>query len=216
MPPTWVAITAKDQSGNTQNLSYLNESGSMTGGVPNGPLDPAMVLKDATGTAIGPANPLQVSAGALNFGPVPFALTLGASSYAAGAVMGGLQSLAIFRNLAQPSATISQFAFQWPTGLTFPVTILAFSKQPASTFTDGSVLSLAAADAKYLITGAPLTITPAATPGLTITSAVAAGDWSVKNADTTPALDIYLAVLAGVAIASPPSSAQGSISGLLD
>ena len=171
----------------------------------------------ATAPAFSGASTLGYT-GSLNFGPVPFALTLGASSYAAGACLGALQSISIFRSTTQPSATISQFVFQWPTALTAPVTILAFSKQPsATTFTDGSTITLAASDAKYLITGAPLTITPAAAPGLaTPTFALATGEWSVKNADATATLNIYLAVLAGVAIASPPTNAQGSISGVLD
>ena len=158
--------------------------------------------------------------GALNFGPVPFTLTLGAGAYPVGACLGGLKTVSVFRNLAQASASIVQLAFQWPTGLTNPVTILAFSRQPTSTtFTDGSTITLAATDAEYLITGAPLTITPATTPGMTApTFAVATGEWPAKNADATTALNIYIAVLMGsVAIGSgAPTVAYGSVSGVLD
>jgi hypothetical protein len=157
--------------------------------------------------------------GSLNFGPMPFSLTLQNAAYIAGNCLGGIQPVSIFRSTTQASATLAQIMAGWASGQTTGIVVYAFSKNPTnSTFTDRNAVVLDKNDAEYLITP-PFTLTPVALAGATEAFASSAISLPVKNADTTTTTNIYIAFVAAAAIT--PTSGQltdlfGSVSGVQD
>lgn len=98
--------------------------------------------------------------------------TLTASSaYAANNVVGGLQTVSIFRNTTHPSGLLNWASVMSKGGQTTSITIWGFEKSPTSTCTDKSAFVLATADLPYLIPGFPITMALAATNSQTPTTA---------------------------------------------
>lgn len=137
------------------------------------------------------------------------------TSYASGACVGGLQTLSnFFRNVAQPSATLSQFFIGWTGAETANLTAFIFSKAPGISPTDGVALSFTAADLRNLVT-APITTSlavPAA--GSTKNFSATTLSLSVKNLEST--LNLYVVLVADTAFSSANGELFFSISGVLD
>jgi hypothetical protein len=155
-------------------------------------------------------------AGSLNFQTAPVVPTIQAAAYASGNVIGGKQTVSVFRNTTQPSATLSQFLLGWAGTETVAVAVYLFSRNPTnSTITDKAAFVLAAADAQYLAC-APFTLTAAASAGSTQTFAAQSLSLSVKNLDSSVTQNLYAVLVVGGAVTPAVGDLFFSISGVLD
>jgi hypothetical protein len=126
------------------------------------------------------------------------------SAYTSGYAIGGLQTIALFRNTINPSATIANIGMQSAGGSTASLTLYAFTKSPASTCTNNAAFSLSSTDAIYIVPGFPIVLNPQPQGvGSTASFANQQGPFPVSNHDTTATVNIYLcAVTAGYTPAS--------------
>lgn len=108
-----------------------------------------------------------------------------ASAYTANFVIGGLQTVPIFRTVAQPSALLNYVGISSKGGVTAAEVVYAFTALPASTCTDHAAFALNSADLQFLVPGFPIALTPAATAGTTQTSASYNPNVATSNADLT-------------------------------
>ena len=156
-------------------------------------------------------------AGSLNFQTAPVVPTIQAAAYASGNVIGGKQTVSVFRTTGQPSATLAQFLLGWAGTETVAITVYLFSKNPTgSTITDKAAFVLAAADAQYLA-AAPFTLTAAAPgAGTTQTFASQSLSLSVQNRDSTATQNLYVVLVVGGAVTPAVGDLFFSISGVQD
>jgi hypothetical protein len=140
------------------------------------------------------------------------------AAYSAGNAMGGLQTVPFFRVTAQPSGIFDNFLITSNGGSTTAMTIYIFDTNPtASTCTDKSAFSLAAADVAKLAM-APFVLSPSVIgSGTTDASAQFSQSISVKNQDATPATNLYVCVVANGSV-TPASTSDlvAKISGAVD
>jgi hypothetical protein len=142
--------------------------------------------------------------------------TIQAAAYSSGNAIGGLQTVAFFRTATQPGATLDQFALEWAGGETVATTVYLFNKNPmSSTCTDKTGFSLAATDAKQLVTP-PFALTAAASAGATQTFASQALAVSAKNLDSTATANLYVCLVVGGAVTPAVGDLSLTISGVLD
>ena len=188
-----------------QSFQFVDSSGaSITGQtLPIGPQAAASSV--ATAPTLSGVATLGYT-GSLNFGPVPFALTLGASSYAAGACLGAILTVPVFRTTTQASATLSQILFGWTGSETVNLTAYIFNKLPTTTgLTDTATPTFLAADLQHLVC-APITTTLAAPPaGSVKVFAATSLSLSVQNRDTTVTTNLYVVIVADAAITGAAS-----------
>lgn len=130
--------------------------------------------------------------------------TVTASSYTANYAIGGVQSIPLFRNVAQPSGLLAYISVASKSGLTSPVTVYGFyaarntGATLFSTCTDHAAFALSSSDLPYLIPGFPISITPVANNSTTQTI----GSYGfvptppMKNNDATPSLNAYFCAVA--------------------
>lgn len=140
------------------------------------------------------------------------------AAYSSGNVMGGLLTVPFFVSDALPSGVIDTIAIYSKGGSTVAMTIYVFDTLPAaSTFTDKSAMSLNAADVAKLAMP-PFVLTPAVVgAGTTVSSASLVQATSVRNKDTTPSQNLYVAIVAGGSVT--PASVSDLVlkmSGALD
>lgn len=156
----------------------------------------------------GGASGMPVTAGGYNV-IVSNTPTVQNAAYSASNAIGGWQQIAAFRGTAQPSGIIDYVAVVSKGGSTTALTIYGFTKSSAnlsSTCTDKSAFSLAAADLSALIPGFPITLTPAATQGTTITSASQSIVTSVKNSDGTVSTNLTFCAVVGGSVTPASTS----------
>lgn len=125
------------------------------------------------------------------------------AAYASGNAIGGLQTIAFFRSINQPSGILNNISVASQGGSTTALTLYIFNANPsASTCTDKSAFSLNSADVAKLITSTPIVLTPSvAGVGTTITFAAQQSPISVKSSEKL--LNLYVcAVTAGYTPAS--------------
>jgi hypothetical protein len=200
-----VSTAANQVTGNTTLSSILTKATAIA----------ASVAGTLTTTLSAGANVIGY-AGSLNFQTAPVVPTIQAAAYAAGNVIGGKQTVSVFRNTTQPSATLAQFLLGWAGTETVAVTVYLFSKNPTnSTITDKAAFVLAAADAQYLA-AAPFTLTAAASAGSTQTFAAQSLSLSVKNLDSTATQNLYVVLVVGGAVTPAVGDLFFSVSGVLD
>ena len=144
-----------------------------------------------TGSGASPSGGGSVSA-SLNSGPISTIPTVTASAYTANNAIGGLQTVAAFRTVGQPSGILNFVGMASKGGITASEAIYVFTKSPSSTCTDHSAFALASADLPYLVPGFPITLTPAATAGTTQTITGQSVNTSVRNADSTLTTSLYV------------------------
>jgi CDP-diglyceride synthetase len=200
-----VSTAANQTTGNTTLASILTKATAI-----------AASLAGTLTTALAAGSNIIGYAGSLNFQTAPVVPTLQAAAYASGNVIGGKQTVSVFRNTIQPSATLSQFLLGWAGTETVAVTVYLFSKNPTnSTITDKAAFVLAAADAPYLA-AAPFTLTAAASAGSTQTFAAQSLSLSVKNLDSSATQNLYVVLVVGGAVTPAIGDLFFSISGVLD
>lgn len=121
------------------------------------------------------------------------------AAYSSGNVIGGLMTVPFFRKPAQPSAILNNVSVASLGGSTTAITLYIFGANPtASTITDKSAFSLAAADVAKLIATIPIVLTPAVVgAGTTATFASQQLAVAVQNTDSTPALNLYVVAVVG-------------------
>ena len=151
-----------------------------------------VVYAPTTPSANTPTTPLFVQAGGFDV-IVSDSPLVSTSAYSANKVMGGLQTVSIFRTTTRPSGILDYLSVASAGGMTAGVEVWGFTKSPASTCTDSVTFALSSTDLPYLIPGFPILLTPSATSGQTATvasqninSAV-----SVANKDTTATANLY-------------------------
>jgi hypothetical protein len=212
--PSGAATSALQTTGNTSLASIVTALGSPLqagGSIGNTAFGVSSLPALAAGSNI------IGYAGSLNFQTAPVVPTIQAAAYASGNVIGGKLTVAnVFRNTTQPSATLSQFLLGWAGAETVVVTVYLFSRNPTSgTYTDKTAMTLAAADAQYLVT-APFTITAAASAGTTQTFAAQSLSLSVQNRDSSVTQNLYAVLVVGGAVTPAVGDLFFSISGVLD
>ena len=186
----------------------------------------ASILTKATAIAASVAGTLTTAlaagsniigyAGSLNFQTAPVVPTIQAAAYASGNVIGGKQTVSVFRNTTQPSATLSQFLLGWAGTEAVAVTVYLFSRNPTnSTITDKAAFVLAAADAQYLVTP-PFPLTAAAPVGATQTFAAQSLSLSAQNRDPSVTQNLYVVLVVGGAVTPAVGDLFFSISGVND
>lgn len=130
----------------------------------------------------------------------PVTPTIQNASYVSGNAVGALQTVAMFRTVAQPSGILNGWFMGWNGTETTPITFYVFDTNPtASTCNDRSAFSLASADKSKLISIGPFTLTAAA-PSVGTTSTFATASFSatsIKNQDSTPSINLYVCAVAG-------------------
>jgi hypothetical protein len=122
--------------------------------------------------------------------------TLQTAAYAAGAALGGTQTLALARTNGG-SGIITSLMLQSKGGSTNTVWIYAFQKSPVSTCADKSAFSFSSADRPYLVPGFPQSVT-LASPGSWDTASEASVmnlTANFKNQDSTPGPWIYFCLV---------------------
>jgi hypothetical protein len=156
------------------------------------------------------ANPLPVTPGAPSAGTyvgnvgsfdiaVPVTPTIQNASYVSGNAVGALQTVAVFRTVAQPSGILNNVALAWKGTETTPLTFFVFDTNPTgSTCTDKSAFSLAAVDIPKLALP-PFTLTAAAPSVGTTTTSVNSSftPLSIKNQDGTASVNLYVCTVSG-------------------
>jgi len=156
------------------------------------------------------------SSASLNFATPPVVPTIQAAAYASGNAIGGLQTVSFFRTTAQPTGLLNQAAIEWAGGETVAVTEYVFDWNPtSSTCTDKTAFSLAAADAKHLVTS-PFTLTGSAPTGATQTFAGTSLNVSAKNLDGTATQNLYVCLVSGGAFTPAVGDLSLTLSGVLD
>jgi len=125
--------------------------------------------------------------------------TIQAAQYVSGNAVGTLQKIAAFRSDTQPSGILRSIMVAWKGTEITALTFYVFDTNPtASTCTDKTAFSLAAADIPKLAI-APFVLTAAA-PTVGTTSTFASSTFaalSVKNQDATPTVNLYVCVVSG-------------------
>lgn len=121
------------------------------------------------------------------------------AAYSSGNAIGGLQTIAFFRTIAQPTGILNNVLVSSKGGSTTAITLYIFEANPtASTCTDKSAFSLNAADVSKLITTIPIVLTPAVIgAGATATFASQQSAISIRNTDSTTALNFYVCAVVG-------------------
>ena len=202
---TNVSTAANQTTGNTALSSILTKATAI-----------AASLAGTLTTALAAGSNIIGYAGSLNFQTAPVVPTIQAAAYATGNVIGGKQTVSVFRNTTQPSATLSQFLLGWAGTETVAVTAYLFSKNPTnSTITDKAAFVLAAADAQYLVT-APFTLTASASAGSTQTFTTQSLSLSAQNRDVSVTQNLYVVLVAGGAVTPAVGDLFFSISGVQD
>ena len=130
-------------------------------------------------------------AGGFNNGPISVTPTVTASAYTANNAIGGLQTVAVFRNTTRPTGLLDYVSVASKGGMTTSMALYAFTKSPASTCTDKSAFVLSSTDLPYLVPGFPITITPAVTVGTTQSTAAQSIAVSVNNQDSSATTNLY-------------------------
>lgn len=200
-----VSTAANQATGNSTLASILTKATAI-----------AASLAGTLTTALAAGSNIIGYAGSLNFQTAPVVPTIQAAAYASGNVIGGKQTVSIFRTTAQPSATLSQFLLGWAGTETVPVTVYLFSRNPTnSTITDKAAFVLAAADAQYLAT-APFTLTASASPGSTQTVAAQSLSLSVQNRDSSVTQNLYAVMVVGSSVTPAVGDLFFSLSGVND
>lgn len=120
------------------------------------------------------------------------------AAYASGNAVGSLQTVQAFRSPATPTGIFNGLSLGWIGTETTPLTFYIFDKNPtASTCTDKTAFSLAAADNTKLAF-APFTLTAAApSVGTTSTFADFVYVRSVQNHDTPTTANLYICAVTG-------------------
>jgi hypothetical protein len=141
------------------------------------------------------------------------------AAYASGNSLGGLQTVSFFRLNAPNVAggVLDAILLASKGGATVAVTFYIFDKAPtATTCTDKTAFAFGGADVDKLAV-APFTLTPAVTPGATITSAQLVQATSMRNKDTVPTANLYVCLVAGGAV-TPASTTDlvFKLSGAID
>lgn len=127
------------------------------------------------------------------------------AAYSSGNAIGGLQTIAFFRTVTQPSGILNNIRVASQGGSTAAMTLYIFNANPsASTCTDKVAFVLNSADVSKLIATTPPVLTPAVVGvGTTVTMASQQLPVSVKNTDSTATINLYVcAVTAGYTPAS--------------
>ena len=200
-----VSTAANQATGNSTLASILTKATAI-----------AASLAGTLTTALAAGSNIIGYAGSLNFQTAPVVPTIQAAAYAAGNVLGGKQTVSVFRNTTQPGATLSQFLLGWAGTETVAVTAYLFSKNPTnSTITDKAAFVLAAADAQYLVT-APFTLTASASAGSTQTFTTQSLSLSAQNRDVSVTQNLYVVLVAGGAVTPAVGDLFFSISGVQD
>ncbi len=172
-------------------------------------IDPA---NPGCGALGGAACPLSVAGG--DYQTPAIVPTIQNAAYASGNVIGGLQTVAFFRSASPASATLDQVCIGWLGGETVSDTIYIFTANPASsTTTDKSAFSLAAADAKKLVTS-PFTLTAAAPTGTTDSFACQSLAVSAVNGDGTATQNLYVVHVVGGSVTPAVGDLFFTISGV--
>jgi hypothetical protein len=122
---------------------------------------------------------------------VPNAPTVQNAAYSASNAIGGLQTVAAFRNTTQPSGILNYVQAISHGGSTQGMTIYGWSKTPTATCTDKAAFVPQQADEPYALPGFPVVLTPAVTQGTTVSRASQSIVTSVNNQDTTAAVNLY-------------------------
>lgn len=119
------------------------------------------------------------------------------AAYSSGNAIGGLQTIAFFRQNTQPSGILNNISVVSRGGSTTAMTFYIFNANPSgSTCTDKSAFSLAAADVSKLIATIPPVLTPAVVgAGTSATTASQQLPVSVKNGEST--VNLYVCVVVG-------------------
>jgi hypothetical protein len=150
-------------------------------------------------------------------GSVSFTPAVQNAAYSSGNSLGGLQTVQLLRP-PQYSGIFTSFQVTSRGGATTAMTIYIFDANPsASTCTDKSAFSLAAADVSKLAMQ-PFVLTPAVVgAGTTATTAQQIQAVSIINQDTTRSPNLYVCIVAGGAV-TPASTSDliAKISGALD
>lgn len=121
------------------------------------------------------------------------------AAYSSGNAIGGLQTIAFFRTIQQPTGILNNISVASKGGSTTAMTLYIFEANPTgSTCTDKSAFALAAADVAKLVTTIPVVLTPAVVgAGATVTFASQQLPLSVRNSETAVALNFYVCAVVG-------------------
>lgn len=121
------------------------------------------------------------------------------AAYSSGNAIGGLQTIAFFRTVQQPTGILQNVSVASKGGSTTAITLYIFEANPtATTCTDKSAFSLGAADVSKLITTIPIVLTPAVVgAGASVTFASQQLPVSVRNSDSATGLSFYACAVVG-------------------
>ena len=126
--------------------------------------------------------------------------TTQAITYSAGASMGGLLSMAVFRGTDIPAGIFNNCFFASRKGNTGAVTIYVFDSNPVnSTITDATALVISSLDVGKLAFN-PFTITPTVPQNAGAAMGESSPVRSVSNHDSPPTVFLYATIVANVAI----------------
>ncbi len=160
----------------------------------------------------------SVSAGGFDVS-VTVVPTVQNASYSSGNVIGGLMTIPFFRRPAQPSGILNNVSVASLGGSTTAITLYIFGANPtASTITDKSAFSLAAADVQKLIATIPIVLTPAVIgAGTTVTFASQQLPVAVQNSEVATTLNLYaVAVVGGTVTPATTSDLIFKFAGIQD
>lgn len=165
----------------------------------NTPLGGQLGQKVDSGTHPLPVGVSASSSITSDSGPVVATATPANSSHAAGTSVGGLFTVPIAR-FNGGSGIVTNFAFTSTGGSVGTYVLRVWQKSPASTTcTDNVAFAGNTTDDNFLITGAPISLTPgapASTTGDASTYAAIPGlTWDYKNSDTSPSVNLYACIV---------------------